>query len=98
MTVAELRKIAEGIDSEELKGHSTMHKEKLLPLLCKVLNIEMHVQHHKVTGIDKSAVKLQIRTLKKERDKAMQDKNYQKLKEIRRNIHDLKIKLRRVLK
>jgi hypothetical protein len=37
MTAVQLRQIADGIEDEQLKGHSTMHKEQLLPLLCKAL-------------------------------------------------------------
>ncbi len=49
MNVADLRKIADGIEHEATKGHSTMHKEKLLPALCIALGIEAHA-HHEVIG------------------------------------------------
>jgi len=94
MTVAELRIIADGIDHEAVHGHSTMHKEKLVPALCKALNIETHA-HHKVVGINKAQVKLEIRSWKKKREKALAEKDYVKLSEIRQHIHDLKVKLRR---
>lgn len=94
MTVAELRKIADGIEHEAVHGHSTMHKEKLLSAICKALNIETHV-HHAVVGINKSAMKVEIKNWKKKRAEALTKKDYVKLSEIRQHIHDLKGKLRR---
>jgi hypothetical protein len=94
MTVADLRKIADGIDHEAVHGHSTMHKEKLVPALCKALNIDTHL-HHKAVGINKTTVKMEIRSWKKKRVEALEKKDYVKLGEIRQHIHDLKGKLRR---
>jgi hypothetical protein len=94
MNVADLRKIADTIDHDAVKGHSTMHKEKLLPALCIALNIEAHAHHHAV-GIDKSKLKLEIRSWKKKRDDALKSKDYTKLEESRQHIHNLKGKLRR---
>ena len=96
MSVAELRKIADGIEHEAVHGHSTMHKEKLLPALCKALNIEAHVHHHAI-GINKTAMKAEIKSWKKQRADALSKKDYVKLGEIRQHIHDLKGKLRRSL-
>lgn len=96
MTVAELRKIADDIDHEALKGHSTMHKEKLLPALCQALGIETH-KHHEVKGINKATLKLEIRSLKKKRDAVVASKDYKQLHDIRQRIHDLKVKLRRAV-
>jgi hypothetical protein len=93
MSVAELRKIADGIEHEAVHGHSTMHKEKLLPALCKALNIETHARHQ-VIGINKTAMKAEIRSWKKKRAEALTSKDYVKLSEIRQHIHDLKVKLR----
>ena len=89
MTVAQLRKVADEIEDERLDGHNTMHKEPLLKALCEVLGIEAHV-HHEVVGIDKTAIKQQIRALKVERDAALEAKDRKKLKEVRRKIHRLK--------
>ncbi len=94
MTVTDLRKIADGIQNETLKGHLVMHKDQLLPTLCKVMGIEAHAHHHAV-GIDKSALKAQIRQLKAERSAATGKKDYAQLKAIRHQIHDLKRKIRR---
>ncbi len=93
MTVAQLREIAQGIENEELKGFSTMHKEKLLPLLCKTLHVE--IPHHHVEGIDKTGIKQQIRALKAKRDAAIQRKDAVELRTIRQQIHTLKRELRK---
>ena len=89
MTVAQLRKVADDIEDERLQGHNTKHKEPLLKALCEVLGIEAHV-HHEVVGIDKTAIKRQIRALKVERDAALEAKDKKKLKEVRMKIHRLK--------
>ncbi len=94
MTVVQLREIAHGIEHDAVKGSSTMHKEKLLPALCLALGIEGHV-HHEVKGIDKRAVKAEIRQLKAKKESAQQSKNYPEFKAAIRKIHDLKLKLRR---
>jgi hypothetical protein len=93
MNVTDLRKIADGIDHEAVHGHLTMHKEKLLPAICKALNIETHA-HHKAVGVNKATMKLEIRSWKKKRAEAVASKDYVKLSEIRQHIHELKVKLR----
>ena len=95
-TVAELRAIADGIEHEALKGHSTMHKEKLLPALCIALGIESH-KHHDVVGLNKTQVKGEIRALKKKRDAALTAKDRVQYRQILREIHALKNKLRRAI-
>jgi hypothetical protein len=94
MNVTDLRKIADTVDHEAVKGHLTMHKEKLLPALCKALQIETHA-HHAVAGINKTKVKTEIRGLKKQRADALAAKDYPKLQEVRQHLHELKGKLRR---
>ncbi len=94
MTAVQLRHIADGIENEALKGHSTMHKEQLLPLLCKVLGVESHA-HHEVVGANKSELKTQIRALKLERAAAIQKKDYLQLASIRDKIHKLKRRIRK---
>ena len=97
MTVGELRKIADGIDHEAVHGHATMHKEKLVPALCTALGIESHVHHQaKISG--KSTLKLEIRSLKKKRSAALASKDYAQLRDIRRHIDDIKVKLRAPIK
>lgn len=93
-TVAQLREIARGIEHEALHGHSTMHKEHLLPVLCAVLGIEAH-EHHQVKGINKGEIKAQIQKLKLERDAALDAHDHKQLKAIRRKIHHLKHGIRR---
>ena len=94
MTVAELRKIAEGIDHEAVHGYSTMHKEKLLPAICLALGIDAH-KHHKTKAQNKTTLKQQIKLLKRQRDDAIANKDKTKLEAIRQQLHDLKGKLRR---
>ena len=94
MTAAQLKELAHQQESEELKGVANMHKDKLLPLLCNALGVE--VPHHHVEGIDKGKIKSQIRALKKERDEVIAAKKGKAaLKEVRNKLHDLKKELRR---
>lgn len=93
-TIAQLREIAAGIEDERLQGHSQLHKEQLLPILCQVLGVEAHA-HHEVVGIDKSTMKAEIRELKARRDAALEARDTDELKRVRRRIHRLKGRLRR---
>ena len=94
MTAAKLKEIAHEQESDELKGVANLHKEKLLPLLCKVLGVE--IPHHHVEGIDKGKIKKQIRELKKKRDEILAEKKgKEELKKVRHEIHNLKKELRR---
>jgi hypothetical protein len=96
MTAVQLRTIADGLEeNEDLKGHSTMHKEQLLPLLCKALGIE--IPHHHVISQNKTEIKTKIRSLKTERDAAVAKKDYKKLETVRQEIHKLKRKLRKAM-
>jgi DNA-binding transcriptional MerR regulator len=93
MPVKKLREIAEELgDHEELHGFLTMHKENLVPALCHAFGIEDHA-HHEVVGVDKAAIKAEIRELKKQRDEALDAKDSVQLKRVRRKIHRLKRKL-----
>jgi hypothetical protein len=92
MTVAQLREVAEGI--EGLTGYTQMRKPQLLELICKHQNIVMH-QHHDVVGIDKRGIKRRIRELKDQRDAALEARDHQELKRVRRHIHKLKRQIRR---
>jgi len=93
-TVFQLREIAKDIEHESLQGYSTMHKEQLLPLLCKVLGVEVH-PHHVAAGV-RSGIKAKLRKLQAERDKALQEHNHRRLAEVRRAIHHLKRELRKL--
>lgn len=92
-TVAELREIAKGIEHEVVKGYTQLNKEHLLAAVCKALNIDTHA-HHEVKGLDKTAVKAQIRELKKKRNDALTAKDKGQLRIVRRRIHGLKRQLR----
>lgn len=92
-TVAELREIAKGLSDEEVQGYSQMNKDHLLPALCRALGIDMH-EHHTATGIDKAGIKAKIRTLKKERDAALDSHDHATLKNLRRHIHHLNRQIR----
>ena len=88
-TVAHLREIAKGIESEEVRGYSTMHKEDLVQAICRALGIDARV-HHEVVGIDKKSIKRRIRKLKQERDAVLAAGDRKKLKPILREIHHMK--------
>ena len=88
-TVAELREIAR----DTVQGASQMNKDHLLPVLCTALGIDTH-EHHQVHGIDKAAIKAQIRQLKTQRDRALDIQDHLRLKSIRRQMHKLTHQLR----
>jgi len=92
--VAELRQIASEIEHEAVQGYTQLNKEHLLEAICKALNIDMHV-HHEIVGVDKSKIKAEIRTLKKQRDEAIKEKKKEDLPRIRQKIRKLKKTLRK---
>ena len=92
--VNELRDIAKEMDHEEVQGYTQLNKEHLLEAICHALHIDMHV-HHEVVGVDKSAIKSQIKEFKKQRDEAISSKKPDDLKRIRRKIRNLKKSLRK---
>lgn len=93
-TVAQLREIAGEIEHEAVKGYTQLTKEPLLKAICEALGVETH-EHHQVVGIDKRAIKLEIKELKKQRDKTLEGSDRSGLKSIRRRIHALKRKIHR---
>ena len=97
MTVAQLRDIAKDVQHEALQGFMTMHKDHLLPALCKALNIDAHA-HHVAALANKTKVKVAIRDLKKQRDAALAAHDQAKLDQLRPLIHALKRKLRKAAK
>jgi hypothetical protein len=92
-TVAELREIASGIEHEAVQGYTQLNKEHLLAAICKALNIDMHAQHA-AAGIDKTAMKAQIKELKKQRDEAKAAGDSKRLLISRQKIRRLKRRLR----
>ena len=95
-TVAELREMAAGMEHEAVKGYTQLNKEHLLEAICKALNIDMH-EHHKVVGVDKTALKSKIKILKKKRNEAYAAHDLKQLKMYRRQIHGLKRKVRKAM-
>src|SRR5215510_14445125 len=87
-TVAELREIAKGIEHEAVQGYTQLNKEHLVVAIARALGIQH--EHHDVIGIDKSAIKAQIKELKKIRDEALLAHDSKQLKVVRRTIHRLK--------
>ena len=92
-TVAELREMAKGVQHPAVQGYSQMNKERLLPALCRALNIDM-AEHHVAQGIDKPAIKGKMRELKKQRDQALEAHDSDTLKSVRRQIHALNREIR----
>jgi hypothetical protein len=92
-TIEELREIAKGVDHEAVRGFTQMNKEHLLPALCKALGIDAR-EHHSVIGIDKASIKVRLRTLKAERDKALAAHDPTALRAVRRQMHSLKRRIR----
>jgi hypothetical protein len=90
MKVDALREIAAGI--EGFTGYTQMNKDHLLQAICEQLNIDMFIHHH-VVGIDKAAIKGQIKELKMKRDAALEAHDSAELKKVRRQIHHLKRRL-----
>jgi hypothetical protein len=92
-TIQDLRDIAKDVQHEAVQGFSQMNKDHLLPALCKALGVETH-EHHDVQGVDKPAIKAEMRALKKQRDAALESHNHDNLKSIRRRIHRLNRQIR----
>jgi len=94
-TVAELREIASGIQSDEVKGYTQLNKDHLLVALCKALNVDMHARH-KAKGTEKVGIKAKIRAAKKQRDAAMSKCDHEAMRAAQKKIHDLKREIRKL--
>ena len=93
-TIQELRDIAKGLeDQDAVQGYSQMNKEHLLPALCKALGVAIH-EHHDVVGIDKPAIRAEMRELRKKRDAALGAHDHDALKIVRRQLHRLNRQIR----
>jgi hypothetical protein len=92
--ITELREIAKDIQHEAVQGYTQLNKEHLIVALCKALNIPMH-EHHDVVGIDKSALKAKMRTLKTTIAATIEAGDGKKLKALRRQIHGLNRQIRK---
>jgi hypothetical protein len=91
LTVGRLRELAQGYD--DLEGVIAMSKEQLVDVLARKKGIE--IPHKVVVGIDKAAIKTQIRELKKTRDAALSAKDTEQVRRTRRKMHRLRHQLRR---
>jgi hypothetical protein len=92
-TIQELRDIAKDVQHDAVQGFSQMHKEHLLPALCRALAIDIH-EHYEVKGIDKTAIKATMRELKHARDGALEARDGERLKAVRRQLHRLNRQIR----
>jgi hypothetical protein len=92
-TLHELREIAAGTQHEAVKGASQMNKDHLLPALCEALGIDAH-EHAAVVGIDKPGIKAKMRELKEQRTAALDGRDPDKLKAVRRHLHKLNRQIR----
>lgn len=95
-TLADLRDIAAGIQHEAVQGYTQLNKDHLLKAICAALGIAAH-EHHEIRGVDKTGIKLNIRALKQERDKAIATHDHKQLKAVRVRIKNLKKKLRKAM-
>ena len=93
-TIQELRDIAKGVENQDaVQGYSQMNKDHLLPTLCQALGVPIH-EHHEVVGIDKPAIKAKMRGLKQKRDAALEARDHDALKSVRRQLHRLNRQIR----
>ncbi len=96
MTVAELREVAVGLQHEAVQGYTQLNKEHLLVAVCKALNIDVHAHHRAAAaGVNKTGIKTQMKELKKQRNAALGAHDHAQLKSVRRQMHELRRKLRR---
>jgi predicted metallo-beta-lactamase superfamily hydrolase len=94
-TIQELRDIAKDVEQHEaVQGYSQMNKDHLLPALCRALGVPVH-EHAEVVGIDKPALKVKRRELKKKREAALEANDHASLKSVRRQLHAINREIRR---
>lgn len=94
MTVAQMRDIAKGIESDEVKGYTQLNKEHLLMALCRALKIDIH-PHKKKAAASKGNVKTKIRALKARRDEALQKADKAAFRSILQELRRLKRRSRK---
>jgi hypothetical protein len=92
--VHELREIAKGLEHEAVQGYTQLNKEHLLVALAKALNLQTH-EHHAAGGFDKGQIKARMRTLRQQRDAALEAHDGAKLHAVRRELHTLNRQIRR---
>jgi hypothetical protein len=92
-TLQDLRAIAATVTHDAVKGASQMNKDHLLPALCKALGIDAR-EHAVVVGINKPAIKARMHELKKQLGSALDARDTDALKNIRRQLHHLNHQIR----
>ena len=96
LTVARLREISAGIDHPAVTGYTQKRKDEVLTGLCTALGIDMH-EHHVVVGLDKAAVKVEIKEWRAKRDAALESGDHVALKTARTRMRRLRRKIRKSL-
>jgi hypothetical protein len=95
MTVLKLRE--EALKHPEIKGVHGKNKQQLMDELASILGIEKPHSHYASEIVhSKGELKHRIRELKLERDKLIKVQDHKKLHDLRRQMHDLKLRIRRM--
>ncbi len=95
MTVLKLRE--EALKFPQIEGVHGKNKEELMNELANVLNIEKPQAHFSEKVVHtKADLKHKIQELKIEREKFIAVSDHAKLHEVRREMHHLKHKIRRI--
>jgi superfamily II DNA helicase RecQ len=89
--VDELREMA--MEVPGVGAVTAMSKEQLVEVVAEHLGIQR--PHKVVTGVDKAAIKAEIRALKKQRDTAAEAKDAETMRRARREIRKRKRALRK---
>ncbi|OFW40917.1 MAG: hypothetical protein A3J29_22720 [Acidobacteria bacterium RIFCSPLOWO2_12_FULL_67_14b] len=92
-TVAELRDIAKDLQHDAVQGYTQLNKEHLLPALCTALGIDAR-EHHAAQGAIKIAARSRMKELRAKRQQAVDTRDGEALKAIRREYHRLNHQLR----
>ncbi len=92
MKVSELRDLAK--EKAGLEAVSGLHKAELVEKLAEALGIPR--PHKVVEGEGKAELKQRIQELKGRRTEALQARDREQLRRVRREIHGLKRRLRRM--
>lgn len=95
MTVVKLRE--EALKHPEMKGVHGKNKPQLMDELASLLGIEKPHSHYAEEIVHtKGDLKHKIRELKAERDKLIQLRDHKQLHAVRRQMHDLKLRIRKM--
>ncbi len=95
LTVVKLRE--EALKHPQIQGVHGKNKPQLMDELASILGIEKpHAHFGKSVVLTKNELKHKIRELKSERGKLIAAHDHKKLHQVRRQIHDFKIRIRRI--